>query len=132
MGELEQMKTLIAVILMFPFIAFAADEPTPSKLRADLQAATDLACAKDAAGDVADPAVCQCNTYLLAKGLPDGSTLSSGVSGPISAAEKLRILKRTGAAGKAKEELNLACAAAWMSIKGDIIEIAALLKRLGL
>lgn len=99
---------------------------------ADLQAATDLACAKDAAGDALDPEVCQCNTYLLANGLPGLNNLSTGIAGPLSAAEKVRIIKRSGVVGKSKTALNMACAAAWMSIKGDALEIAVMLKALGL
>jgi len=121
---------LLALALLFPCLAFAAVDDT--KLRADLQAATDLACAKDAAGEPVDAAVCQCNHYLLTKGLPDLGTISAGTAGPISVAEKARIIKRSGTVGKSREALNMACAAAWMSIRGDVIEIGLMLKNLGL
>lgn len=124
------MKAIVFVVLsIISTIAFAQDT-TDSQLRKDLQAATNLACAKDANGDVLDPAVCQCNQYLLTTGLPNLSTLKEGIDGPISAAEKARIIRRTGVVGKAKEQLNMACAAAWMSIKGDAVEIVTMLRAL--
>lgn len=124
------MKALAFFLLTIFCWSALAQEPDDSKLRADLQAATNLACAKDAAGETIDPAVCQCNTYLLNKGLPNLKTLNEGVAGPISFAEKARIIRRTGVVGKQKEELNMACAAAWMSIKNDVIEIGVMLKAL--
>src|SRR5689334_24395129 len=116
---MKALKFALLAVLLFPFASLAADD---SKLRADLQAATDLACAKDASGEPVDAAVCQCNQFLLTQGLPTLSTVSAGIAGPISAAEKARIIKRTGVVGKAKEQLNMACAAAWMSIKGDLVD----------
>lgn len=124
------MKKLLAIALLAPCLAFGAVDD--SKLRSDLEAASAIACAKDATGEPVDPAVCQCNTYLLTKGLPDLKTVSAGVSGPISAAEKARVIKLSGTVGKSREALHMACAAAWMSIRGDVIEIAVMLRHLGL